>query len=486
VSVEYLVAWITPLLLGSGLVALLGGRPRTPAGYAQTLGCGFVLGALLCAVAVAIPGRIDVSRIVPGIAPILLALGIGAWAWALMRSRLFFPRELAEPRLHPLLWILVALLAVHAWLMADEILLRPMYPWDAWAAWLLKPKAWMLAGHLDRFVGFDEWLADATGTMRTAQTWNYPEALGRLAVWFASAWGEWDSGAVGAVWLALWLALLAGCYGQLRALHLQRDRSIAAVYALGSLPLINVHVALAGYADLWIATLIAFSCLSWMRWLESGERGQLVLAVLFAAMLPLVKLEGSVWLLILGGTMLYARMSLRLRRAALVMAPIIGGGVVVAYLLRWPLIAPALDRIGLTSDTHVLLAHAPAVIGAAADGLFSQYNWHLFWFAVVLTLLMRLGELRRSPPLRFLGLFLLLGCAFLFALFVLTPAGKWAESYTAVNRLSLQIVPAMLVFAALLWRDPQAVDVSASDDARMAQAAGNRAIIRLHSPNTGR
>jgi len=472
VSAEFVVAWITTLLLGSGLVALLGGRPRTPAAYAQTFGCGFVLGAMLCAIAVAFAGRIEVSRIVPNIAPILLPLGIGAWAWALMRSRSSAPIVSEQRRWHPLMWVLVALLAVHAWFMADEILLRPMYPWDAWAAWLLKPKAWMLAGHLDRFVGFDDWLADATGTLRTAQTWNYPEALGRLAVWFASAWGEWDAGVVGAIWLALWVALLAGCYGQLRALGLQRDRALVAVYALGSLPLINVHVALAGYADLWIATLIAFACLAWMRWLESGERGQLVLAVLFAAMLPLVKLEGSIWLVILGGTMVYARLSPRLRRIALLMAPLIGAGVVVAYLLRWPLIAPALDRIGLTSDTAVLLEHAPAVIGAAAEGLFSQYNWHLFWFAVVLTLLMRFGELRQSPPLRFLGLFLLLGCAFLFALFVLTPAGKWAESYTAVNRLSLQIVPAMLVFAALLWRAPQASGVVAGDDVRMAQATG--------------
>jgi hypothetical protein len=151
--------------------------------------------------------------------------------------------------------------------------------------------------------------------------------------------------------------------------------------------------------------------------------------------------------------MLYARMPLRLRRVALVLAPVVGGGVVLAYLLRWPLIAPALDRIGLSADTDALLDHAPAVIGAAADGLFSQYNWHLFWIALVLTLLVRFGTLRQSQALRFLGLFLLLGSAFLFALFVLTPAGKWAESYTAVNRLSLQIVPAMLVFAALLWRE---------------------------------
>jgi hypothetical protein len=247
------------------------------------------------------------------------------------------------------------------------------------------------------------------------------------------------------------------------------DCSVIAVYALGSLPLINVHVALAGYADLWIATLLAFACLAWIRGLESGQRGQFVLAGLFAVMLPLVKLEGGIWLVILGGAMLYARMPPRFRRVALMLAPIIASGIVVAYLLRWPLIAPALDRIGLSADTDVLLDHAPAVIGAAAAGLFAQYNWHLFWFAVALTLLVRLPELRQSAPLRALGLFLLLGCAFLFALFVLTPAGKWAESYTAVNRLSLQIVPAMLAFAALLWREPAVA--RAGSPAHMAEVA---------------
>ena len=470
-SLTYVIAWLTPLLLGSGIVALLAGRPRTASEYALTFGCGFVLGVLLCGLAMVPLGRVEVGRIVPAVAAILLPLAIGAWAWVLLRAS---PGVAASPadrtKLHPLLWVLIALLALHAWLMADEILLRPMYPWDAWAAWLLKPKAWMLGGHLDRFVGFDEWLADASGTLRTAQTWGYPETLGRVAIWFASAWGEWNAGVVGALWFVLWLALLAGCYGQLRALGLQRERALIATYALGSLPLINVHVALAGYADLWIATLLAFACLAWMRGLESGARGHYALAVLFAAMLPLIKLEGSIWLVILGGTMIYARMTPRLRRVALALAPVIAAGVVVAYLLRWPLIAPALDRIGLTADTDVLLAHAPAVIGAAAAGLFSQYNWHLFWFAVALTFALRFAELRASPALRVLGLFLLLGCAFLFALFVLTPAGKWAESYTAVNRLSLQIVPAMLAFAALLWREPSAAVVAAPAP-RMAEAA---------------
>jgi len=467
----YVLAWIVPLTLGSAIVALALGRPRTRVEWLHTLSCGFVLGLLLCALAIGTLGRVEVSRIVPKLAPLLLPLALALWMWAWWRPQKV---EIATAdrgdRLHPWLWALVALLAFRAWLMADEILLRPMYPWDAWAAWLLKPKAWMLGGHLDRFVGFDRWLGDGSGLLRTAQTWNYPEALGRLAVWFASAWGEWNAGVVGALWLALWCALLVGCYAQLRGLGLDRNRALVAVYALGSLPLINVHVALAGYADLWIATVLAFACLFWMRWLERREAGALALAALFAAMLPFIKLEGGIWLVILLATMLYERMSPKLRRIALVLAPLIGFGVVAAYFLRWPLIAPMLDRVGLSADTDVLAQHAPSVIAAAAQGLFAQYNWHLFWFAVALTLALRYAQLVRSPALRVFGLFLLLGCGFLFALFVLTPAGKWAESYTAVNRLSLQIVPAMLAFAALLWREPQQAEAPLRMGGRMVEA----------------
>ena len=133
-SFVYAAAWITPLLLGTGVVAALAGRPRTPAAYSATLGGGFVLGALLCALAVGTLGRVDVDRVVPVLSPMLLALGIAVWAWVLMRPRATAVIARDEGRLHPLLWILLALLGVHAILMADEILLRPMYPWDAWAA----------------------------------------------------------------------------------------------------------------------------------------------------------------------------------------------------------------------------------------------------------------------------------------------------------------------------------------------------------------
>lgn len=449
-SLAYACAWLAPLLLGSALIALLAGRPRG-AGWLAMLGGGYVLGALLCAIAINLSGAIDIVTIRSRVLPVMLACGVALAAAAFAFARPHATR-MPSSRLHSLAWGLVALLAAHAWLIAGEVMLRPPYPWDAWAIWLLKPKAWMLEGRIGPFVDFTRWLGDRGSGLRTADAWAYPEAIAHLAVWFAAAWGSWNAISVNVAWFGLWLALLAACHGHLRMLGLDRTRSLVATYALGSLPLVDVHVALAGYADLWIAAVLASACLHWLHWLERGRRGDLALALAFACLLPTLKLEGWAWLLILAGTMIYGGMPTRLRHVALVLAPFIGVGVAVASLLRWPPFNWLFESLGLGVDAATQLEHAPAVIAATANGMFAQYNWHLFWFAVALTLALRWRVLLVSPTLRLFGLFLLLGCGFLFMLFVLTPAGRWAESYTVVNRLGLQVVPATLAFSALLWR----------------------------------
>ncbi|RYD15336.1 MAG: hypothetical protein EOP90_08035 [Lysobacteraceae bacterium] len=450
-SVAYACAWLAPLLLGSALIALVAGRPRG-AGWLALLGGGYVLGTLLCALAIDLLGAIDIATIRSRLLPAMLACGGALAAAAFARPHATRASCAPGTRLHPWAWGLVALLCAHAWLIAGEVMLRPPYPWDAWAIWLLKPKAWMLDGRIGPFVDFTRWLGDPGSGLRTADAWAYPEAIAHLAVWFAAAWGSWNAIAVNVAWFALWLALLAACHGHLRMLGLDRTRALVATYALGSLPLVDVHVALAGYADLWVAAVLAFACLHWLHWLERGRRGDLALALAFACLLPALKLEGWAWLMILAGTMVYGGMPARLRRVALVLAPFIGVGIAVASLLRWPPFGWLFGRLGLGVDAATQLEHAPAVIAATANGMFAQYNWHLFWFAVALTLALRWRVLLHAPTLRLFGLFLLLGCGFLFMLFVLTPAGRWAESYTVVNRLGLQVVPAMLAFSALLWR----------------------------------
>ena len=48
---------------------------------------------------------------------------------------------------------------------------------------------------------------------------------------------------------------------------------------------------------------------------------------------------------------------------------------------------------------------------------------------------------------------LALGFAFLAFLFLFTDAAQWAESYTAINRLVMHLVPAVVTLLALLLRD---------------------------------
>ena len=192
----------------------------------------------------------------------------------------------------------LASLAFRGWLMLREIWLRPTFPWDAWDAWAVKSKTWFLLGHYAPFVSMPDWLAHPAQELYTGVAWAYPATLAWMQIWFASAAGGWIEPQVNLPWFALWIGLLLGHYGQWRALGLDRVRALAAMYALGSLPLLDVHVALAGYADLWLAAMLGFAALAWLRWRRERDPGQLAIAVVCAALLPAFKLEGAIWLLL--------------------------------------------------------------------------------------------------------------------------------------------------------------------------------------------
>ncbi|MBN8728154.1 MAG: hypothetical protein J0H15_10715 [Xanthomonadales bacterium] len=446
------LAWLAPLALGCALVALAEGRPRGPGAWMRVTGCGSVLGLLACACAVGSSGLRDPALLLPVLAPVLLLVAnIAAW---LARRRTAAPLLASDARLHPLAVGLLLLLAWHGWLILTEVSLRTPYPWDAWAIWLLKPRAWMLGGHMDTFVGFEQWLAHPEADLRTAAAWDYPEAVAHVGIWLAAAWGEWNGVVVTAAWAVLWVALLLGIHGHLRGLGLAPTRALLATYVLGSMPLVNVHVALAGYADLWIAATLAFASLAWLRWLHWRRPGDLLLALAFAMLLPTIKREGAVWLLVLGISILYSRLGPRARRIAWALGPLAALGLVLTWPPQWPPRVPTLDGGAPPGRFGGIIAHAPTAAAAFASGLFAQENWHLLWPAFVFSLVVRWRVLTDSAPLRFYALFLLLGAAFLVLLFVLTPAARWSESHTVVNRLVMHLVPCAVAFAALLWREP--------------------------------
>lgn len=461
-SLAYAFALLLPLCAGVALYAACLGIASSE--RCNALGYGTVLGLLLAAGITSLCAHADTARAWQRGTPWLIAMTVAAavYAWRSRGKRCApgtpAPAEGAWRLAVPAL--LCATLVLRAVMILREIWLRPLYPWDAWTAWAVKGKVWYLLGHQVAFGTAGEWLADQQGNVHTMAAWFYPDALAWLDVWLASAAGGWIEPLLNLPWLLVWVAVLLGNYGQWRALGLRRERALWFAYLLGSLPLLTVHAALAGYMDIWVAALFGFSFLSWMRWLQQRDRAQLILAMLCAAVLPWLKLEGAVWavglFLAVGFAALPVRWRWRVVACALFAAVAFGlGGLRFVFVkLGWvnaagAVVNPALGQFGLLVNMHW---HGEALPGAF-ETLYAHGNWHLLWWALPVVVAWRWRELVAREWLWLPALLLAVClCALLF-LFTLTDAVVWAQSFTAINRLALQLTPAIVSLLAMLLRD---------------------------------
>jgi hypothetical protein len=466
------LAWLLPLATGAAIYLAVSPQ-RVSGWYASATGYGFLGGMLLVAILTSILARSNTVQASTSVGlymlPALVVVALIAW-----RRRRADPSAQVIDRVdfrrwqQALLAGLLTSLVVRGAIVAREIWLRPLYPWDAWSAWAVKPKTWFLLGHYVPFVSMPEWLHSGQGNLYTEVAWHYPNALAWIEVWFASAAGGWAEPLINLPWLGLWIALLLAHYGQWRALGLSRARALIFVYVLGSLPLLSVHAALAGYADLWVATALGFSVLSWIRWLQHGEKDQLCLALVCALALPWLKVEGWVWAISILTAIGLGALPQRWRWSL-----VIGGAAVFVVLFPLGGLRFLCLQLGVMNADGSIAATAigplalvlnlewrPGAFEGAVETLFAQPNWHLLWWLTPLVVVWRWRELVARDWL-YLPAFLLCVCAFLLLiLFLFTGASAWAQSYTAINRLVLQLVPAWVTVLALMLRDvrfPEAV-----------------------------
>ncbi|HET6546417.1 MAG TPA: hypothetical protein VFG55_06700 [Rhodanobacteraceae bacterium] len=463
-SLSYFCAWGIVILLGSGLAALGMGLPRRLLDLASVFGSGAIIGMLTTAVVVGLV-RPDAAREVYARLGWWLLIGaIAAWAMAFRLDRRRAapmpsadrPNDRPTPAQRMFWWALLALTVLQMLPLLDEVLLRPVFPWDAWSAWMAKPKAWYLGGHFDRFVDAGTWLADRGNALRTIPSWYYPELGGWLQLWFASAAGAWNEPLLLLPWFVVYAGFLLAFHAQCRYLKIDACAALAATFAFASMPLVDAHVALAGYADLWIATVLGLVAALWLRWRAHRSMRLFGLMVLLALTLPLLKREGSIWLAGIAALIVLGESPPRWRRAVLVVC---GAAIALAVLLvgiglPWPggnRQQVPLDSFLVSGLGQFDLAWRPQGLELVA-AVFIEGNWHLLGFALLAGLALRRHRLREDADARLLGLFLLGGWCFLIGLFCFTPAAQWAEHNTAANRLLMHLVPCCVLFLALLWR----------------------------------
>ena len=476
--IAYGLAWLLPLFAGGACWCLAAGMPRTRSDVASAIGGGWLVGVLLAGAFARWCAQDATRDAFAQAAPWLFAFGVLAWlpvGWRVRRDRVRATPSTGAGRFTWrgwrfvaaslrrrdwtcwLWWLLLGLIAWRLYGLAAEALLRPVFPWDAWSAWMIKAKAWFLLGHAEAYVDAATWHAASQSTVRTLGSWNYPELLAWIELWFASAAGGWLEPLIGVVWCGVCAAFALAAYGQWRAIGVDARIAMALTYALVSLPLLGAHVALAGYADLWIMAILGLATVTWLRALVCRERGSWWLALALAACLPAIKLEGAVWLLCLGAIITFERIAPRWRVAAFIGLTVLGFVAALAGWLVLPL--PELGWVRVHGAEISIGAIGTIrlgwheVGGALLGGLYLLPNWHLLWYALPVLVAVRFARLRDDAVARFAGLLLLACLAFPCVLFLLTDAAAWAADYTSANRIVLQCVAVVFAFAAVLLRE---------------------------------
>lgn len=457
-----LAAWLPGVLLW---IVMLG-RPRGGSAWSAALGAGFVLGMLGLGILLRFAASLPVSGWFPALAPWSLVASAAAaavlWRWQSSVPVVTAPASpLGSTHERGVSMLLLALLIAHAVLLTAQAVNLPTLAWDAWNAWLGKSRAWVGADLALPLADVEGWLAAPSGTALYALAPHYPDTVPRMAAWFASAAGGWNESAVHLAWPLLWIALGAMLFGYLRLAGARTSVALLGAFGVLSLPLVNAHAALAGYADLWLAALLLLAVLHTMRAIERRSWRDGLMALLCALLLPAVKLEGAVWLLCLLAAAALAAVPARYRphlfalsMGVLLLGLLLGG-------LQLPL--PGLGTVRLQWGAIDIPAIGPQplfwrpVLVPVLESLFVLPNWHLLWYVAPFALLLGWGRIGSRDGQR-LGLYFLFGgYSFLFVLFFLTDASAWAENLTSLNRVLLQVVPVTVFWLVSLWQDRPAV-----------------------------
>lgn len=349
-----------------------------------------------------------------------------------------------------LIAVLLTILAIRFGGLWLEVHWRPLFPWDAYMHWATKSRVWTDAQAIVPFVDYDEWLALQGRGVFTDNHPGYPITTPLLQTWMNLMLGRWDDALMNLPWVLVAAAGGMAFFGQARMAGIGPLAALVFCYFLLSMPILNLQVALAGYADVFMGIFYLAALMAFYHWSNTRFFWQGLLALLLAAGCFLIKNEALFWILALLPGL--AAVFFPLRRLIL----LVGLGILfgVGVLLFFP---PDLEVAGHTLAGLGLQFHSDAVI-PLLQSLFWFSNWHLLFWMVGFMLLARviigfLSGTRWPRPL--LALSLILGSAFVLflVLFLYTGYAVTVVGQTSVGRIALQLAPSFVFFAMLLYQD---------------------------------
>ena len=425
--------------------------------WSAALGYGFFIGQLLViGLLIAIDATGASLAFWPGAA--LLTAGIAALAVIGMRGRRARPGSAippgasnrAEP--HWASWLafaaLLALIAARFGLMAQELAVRPLFPWDAWMNWVPRAVVWFHHLELTPFASPREWLAAPMGeelySLGNRQASDYPPGVPLVLLWTMLGAGTADHPLLYLPWLLAPAAFALVLWSALREAGASSLVALIAVYLFTSLPLANVHSMLAGYADLWLALFFCGGAIALDACRRTGSRTALVLAVALGVGCMLMKNPGLVFgaLVISGAALVGSGLPGRWwRRAALAGLAAMVLLLFVGLLLGESTPDPDAWALPLPGALPALSLQPRPLAPILFDSLYGSANWHLLWLVLPLAGIGALAA-RGRRALDRPALALLVAAALLLVfVFGFTHYFRQAENLVTLNRTLLYLVP---------------------------------------------
>ena len=446
-----------PWLVGATLIWVAVRQVPQRGNVALALGLGFPAGMALIALLTYVVLRLGLPNPAVWATSALFVLTL-ILVWRFRRYQPQPPPALL--RTSVLGWAVIVALSVavvaHWYLLWGELNARPVFPWDAWSAWGVKAKIWFYLQEYVPVVGFSEWLRAPEGAIRTNDAAHYPAMLPLIQLWMAWTIGEWNEPLILLPWLMLPPSLFLMAYGACLSCT-NRLGALVVAYALTSLPLIQAHAALAGYADLWLALAVCAAVISLCIHRRSPSITVAVVFFGFVFLFAFIKLEGIVWAFILLAVAalspLRARSRLAVAMAAVALVAVwwLFGGFEIPVGEGRSLVLTT-ERIGIAEVDTFNLGYTNTA-PAFAFLLHLGRSWHLLWYllpAAIAVLLWRRAGSRLAPVV---GTLTLLTAVFVVGLFFFTDASAWAKDYTSGNRILLHVALGLSLSTALLYFD---------------------------------
>lgn len=334
-----------------------------------------------------------------------------------------------------------------------ELLHRPLMAWDAWMNWAPKAIVWFHLGDLVQYVSPAQWLDQSVDqslyTLGNAKAWKYPPTIALIQLWNMLALGTHDHTLIYLPWLLLPIALGATVYSALRENGITPVWCTVAVYLLLNLPYMNVHTALPGYADSWLAAAFCIGAISLTRWQADKTWQNTCIAIFFALICTQLKVPG----LVLGGYLLLLLLINALGLSMLkvmLLSALASACVLIVLTLEVQLdlrehgvLALSFDRIQIPYMGSYTIGFHP-VSQAFFHALLTQLNWNILVYLALplLAYTYRVRQLRVAARPEVQAL--LLGILFVVGVFFLTNHYKSALDFTTLNRALLYLMPLVI------------------------------------------